>query len=227
MFRNGLLIRALAAPRDYPHYRAVVIDVGAFTTDFAVFTFDSGGHNLLLSDIEFQTHTLSVPVGMSMLDDAIVAALKSEHQKYMREEAPATDWARFRQDVFVNRRPFQSPVGEIGGDEERPAIDAAIESFESRLREETNKFLTPLGDIPFKELILTGGGCSVPSVQNTLISGSQAGRVAFRKIHLPLARKGGPQKATTPQQVVEHLEGALPRGGTALGGTSSYFDMVD
>lgn len=226
MFRNGLLITAIKDPNTHPAYRAVVIDVGAFTTDFATLTLTTDGRIVLLSEVEFQPVVHSVPLGMSDLDEAVTGALSPENQFYMREEAPHTDWALFREHVYLRKRPFESPAGEIGGPDERPQIDAAINEFRAKLVAEAEAFFGPLADVPFKELVLTGGGANFPLIQDALIGAAERGRTVHRKVHLPAARRGVPQRQTTGVQVVTPLADSLPRGATALGGTSAFFDMI-
>ena len=226
MFRRGLLITALASPGAHPEYRVVVIDVGAFTTDFAALTLRTGGRTITLDELEFESKTVSVPLGMSDLDEQVLHALTPENQKYMREEAPTADWRRFRRDVYLLSRPFNSPVGQIGGPPERPQIDQQFRSFCQRLETEAECFFGPLGDVPFKEVVLTGGGCTFPWIQETLIVAAERGRSPFRKVHLPAVPPNVRQRTSGPTQVVAPLEGPIPRGATALGGASAFFEMV-
>lgn len=225
MFRHGLLITALRDPKAHDIYRVAVLDVGAFTTDFACLTMNSFGQVVQLSDIEFETKTHSVPVGMSDLDDAVLAALEPENQAYFRDEASPAEWAELRQCLYTLKRPYSSPVGDVGTPTEMPRIEAAITEFQSRLAEETGKFFATLEDVPFKELVLTGGGATVPAIQEALIGAAEAGRQKYRKVHLPVLADVG-HRETTDLQIVTPLDAKLTRGATALGGTSSYFDLI-
>jgi hypothetical protein len=226
MFKNGLLITALANPNSYPNYRIVVVDVGAYTTDFACFTLNTEGKPLLLSDIDFDTRTTSVPVGMTELDEAVIGKLDPENQRYMRDEAPSADWTGFRQAVYGKGEPYSAPVGEIGMGDEMARIQESIAAFTARLAKATSEFLGSFGDIGFKELILTGGGCTFTPIQRAVVQAAQNNRAVFQKVHLPTPKQTRAAIATTKQQVVTPLEGVLPRGGTALGGTSAYFKLV-
>jgi hypothetical protein len=228
MFKNGLLITVLRKPESYPTYRVVVVDVGAFTTDFAVLTLRTGGEMLLLSDIEFDTRTLSVPLGISNLDESVLSALHPEHSQYMRE-ARAADWAKFRHDLYERRQPSfiaQASKDAIGTGPEMDRILDALATFESRLGDELNQFLSTIDDCKFKELILTGGGCALPANQKAIVTAAQKGRSPFRKVHLPTCKLPKTTLVTTKDQIVTALGAELQRGGTALGGTSAFFEMI-
>jgi hypothetical protein len=225
MFKHGLLITALRDPKTHDIYRVAVIDVGAFTTDFACLTMNSFGQVVQLSDIEFETKTHSVSVGMSDLDDAVLAALNAENQAYFRDEASPAEWAELRLYLYTLKQPYSSPVGDVGTPEEMPRIEAAIGEFQTRLAVETTKFFAAIEDVPFKELVLTGGGSTVPAIQETLIGAAEAGRQKYRKVHMPVVAETG-HRETTNLQIVTPLDAKLTRGATALGGTSSYFDLI-
>jgi hypothetical protein len=226
MFKNGLLITLLKKPESYPTYRVVVVDVGAFTTDFAALTLQTGGEMLLLSDIKFTPHTISVAYGMSNLDDDVIAVLDPEHREYMRWQATPDDWTKFRTEVYVRRWPWSAQIGDIGAGAEKGRILEVLTAFEDRLSEEVNQFLATIDDCPFKELILTGGGCMLPANQKAVVAGAQKGRAPFRKVHVPTSKNAKTSLAQTKDQIVTQLEEELPRGGTALGGTSAYFEMI-
>jgi hypothetical protein len=226
MFQNGPLIRVLADPEHHPDYRVVVIDVGAFTTDFAVLTFRSGGKRHDLDEVEFEKKTLSVPLGISALDEAFLTAIRPDQAQHLRERAAAIEWVDLRPKVYAERQPFpHAEIGEIAGGADAKRVEEAITGYTKQLSEETAAFLGGLDDIPMKELVLTGGGCTIPAIQDTLISSAERGSSKFRKIHLPGVRVPGKQKATTPQQVITPLDGKLNRGATALGGASVYFEL--
>jgi hypothetical protein len=228
MFKNGLLITSLKKPESYPTYRVVVVDVGAFTTDFAVLTLQTGGEMLLLSDVEFDTRTLSVPLGISHLDDSVLEVINPEHAKFMRD-GRAADWVKFRHDLYERRQPsfvIQASRDAIGTGPEMDRIQDALANFENQLGEALSQFLATIDDCGFKELILTGGGCALPGNQKAIIAAAQKGRSPFRKVHLPACKLPKPTLLTTKDQIVTPLEAQLQRGGTALGGTSAFFEMI-
>jgi hypothetical protein len=226
MFRHGLLITALRDPKAHDIYRVTVIDVGSYTIDFACLTMNSHGHVVQLSEIEFESVTHSIELAMSDLDEVVLAALEPENQAYFRDEASPAEWADLRSSLYSLKQPYSSPVGDVGTPTEMPRIEAAITEFQTRLRTETAKFFDSVPDVSFKELVLTGGGSTVPAIQEALIGAAEAGRQRYRKVHLPTVAEGATQRETTNLQIVTPLEPKLTRGATALGGTSSYFDLI-
>jgi hypothetical protein len=225
MFKHGLLITALKDPKTHDIYRVTVIDVGAFTIDFACLTMNSNGQVVQLSDLEFESKTHSIALAMSDLDEAVLGALNAENQAYFRDEASPAEWAELRLHLYPLKQVYSSPVGDVGTHEEMPRIEAAIAGFQSRLSEEAAKFFAAIEDVPFKELVLTGGGSTVPAIQEALIGAAEAGRQKYRKVHMPVVAETG-HRETTNLQIVTPLDAKLTRGATALGGTSSYFDLI-
>jgi hypothetical protein len=59
MLGNGLLATTLNDGEYYGTYRAIVIDVGAFTTDFASLTFRSRARKAIITDVHFDQVTHS------------------------------------------------------------------------------------------------------------------------------------------------------------------------
>lgn len=225
MLQNGLLAKCLAQPKDHPEYRAVVIDVGAFTVDFATLTYRSGGKDQSLDEVEFERREVSVPLGVSELDAAVLGVIPHNQVVYLRDQAPAIEWADFRPRVYAERQPFPTPAGEVGAGGDAKRIDDVIQTYTTQLAEQAAKFLAGFPDVGFKELILTGGGSTIPAVRDALIRGAEAGRENFRKIHLPAVAGADMRKKSTAEQPVVTIEGKLARGGTALGGSGAFFDM--
>jgi len=224
MLQNGLLATCLSEPKTHPEYRAVVIDVGAFTVDFAALTYRPEGQRTL-NEVEFERHELSVPLGVSELDAAVLGILPHRQVAYLRDQASANDWMAFRPRVYSERQFFPTPHGEICSGDDVKGIGYAIQNYADRLSEQTAAFFSTFPDASFKELILTGGGNTIPAIQDALISAAEAGREKFRKVHLPAVGIAGMQRKGTSQQPVAVLDGRLTRGATALGGSGSFFDM--
>ena len=75
MFGKGPLITVLKGDRHHPTYRALVIDVGAFTTDFAALSVDTGGEPFDTSaGAGFGVVQRSVRLGVTNLDASVRAA---------------------------------------------------------------------------------------------------------------------------------------------------------
>ncbi|HEV3437559.1 MAG TPA: hypothetical protein VG122_09370, partial [Gemmata sp.] len=68
MFGKGPIITVLKDATHHPIYRAFVIDVGAFTTDFAVLTLKPDGNNTSEPDGNISILQNSLPLGVSDLD---------------------------------------------------------------------------------------------------------------------------------------------------------------
>ena len=225
MFRDGLLITCIGKPKEHPDYQAVVIDVGAFTVDFASLTYRSGGKHRTLDEIEFERREHSIPLGVSELDAAVLAVLPHAQVIALRDGTSAQDWMLFRTRAYTEGQPFPTVAGEVGAGGDAKRIEAAVSGYADKLVAAAREFMSSAADITFKELILTGGGCSIPAVREALISGAETGREKFRKIHLPSVGIPGMDRKPTPQQPIVILKERLTRGGTALGGSSVFFDM--
>ena len=221
MFQKGLFATALKDSKEHPDYRAVVVDLGAYTLDLAVLDFRTGGKPHLLSEVVFDVAAQSVPLGVSELDDALLAAVPPDLGRFLKD-SPAAEWLALRQGVYAEGKPY--PVGswEVGGEDVR----AVVRTFAGRVGAAAKAFLDRYDDIPFKELVLTGGGCAIPAVRAALRAGAEADRSKFRKVHFqrPRARKPGPAPDRLTLEV--ELGGREARGATAYGGTSTFFDMA-
>lgn len=221
MFHGGPLVTAIGQPEYHPEYRALVLDIGAFTTDFAALTVRTGGRKVADPDEAIGVSVLSVPHGVSTLDADVLAALPGEKADWLRTAATANDWETFRQNVYTGTKGLMTPsVGNIGGaKKEKEAIKEVIAAFTGKVRREAAAFTGGLDAIDFQELILTGGGCHIPDVREGLIDAAQGEGGVFRKVHLP-----GKPRSTKKDGVVVPLSDELVRGATALGGASLYFE---
>jgi hypothetical protein len=79
-------------------------------------------------------------------------------------------------------------------------------------------FVAGLDPVNLQELILTGGGNFIPAVHEALTSAMQQDGRGFVHVYLPVAgRRVGTDMA-------RRLDVSFARGGSALGGTSVYFE---
>lgn len=221
MFKAGRLAAHLTKPRNHPDpdYRVGVVDVGAYTADFAVLTHHHGAAPAALDNLRFGLDVDSAADGISRLDAAVLAALPPAQAGYLRDEASPDEWARLRARVYGQGGAFTLLSGEpVDG----PAVGDAVAAYADRLADAVAAFFGRQDEVRFEELILTGGGCSYPAVQDALIRGAERARGPFPSVHLP-AGDGG--RGPTDHRAVWRLEPAVARGATALGGTSEFFEL--
>jgi hypothetical protein len=217
MFSKGPLITVLKDPEHYPAYRAVVIDVGAFTTDFAAVELKPGGDAATNPDAAFTVRQQSVPLGISNLDARVIEVLPKEQGDWLRR-AKALEWDDFRQAVYTDGKGFRRPdVGVIGGPT-GSAVSAAVADFAKQVATEVATFCGGLDAHGLQELILTGGGNSVPTIRGAIQEAAHSGGHDYVKTHGPALKK------TTGGPPVARLDEAFARGGSALGGASIYYE---
>jgi hypothetical protein len=218
MFANGPLMTVLKDASHHPSYRAMVIDVGAFTTDFAGLELNTEGKTVIDPDAAFAVSQHSVPVGVSDLDSLVAAALPADKAAWLRS-APGYDVDAFRRSVYAEGKPFSTnTVGRIGAGLEAEMIREAVQSFGRQLAGAVAEFCDGRTPAAMQELILSGGGSAIPAVRDALQQAAQTGGNSYIRTHAPALRKaaGGPP--------VGKLDVEMARGGSALGGTSIYFE---
>jgi len=218
MFANGPLMTVLKDAEHHPTYRVMLMDIGAFTTDCALVQLDTGGNTVSDPDSMFQFTQHSVPVGISDLDGLVAAALPAEKAAWMRN-APGFELEAFRRNVYTDGKPHATnTVGRIGVAAEGEAIREAIQAFGRQLAGAVAEFCDGRKPAAMQELILTGGGSAIPTVRDALQQAAQTGGNSYIRTHAPALKKaaGGPP--------VVKLDTELQRGGSALGGTSIYFE---
>jgi hypothetical protein len=221
MFAQGPLITVLRDAVHHPSYGAMVIDVGAFTTDFARIELDSEGKVITDPDTAFECSQHSVPIGVSSLDTLVADVLPAEKAAWFRT-APGYDVDAFRRNVYSENKPFAINLPDrherIGAGEEGAAIRDAIQAFGRQLGGAVAEFCEGRPPAAMQELILTGGGSSIPAVRDALQQAASSGGNSYVRTHAPALKKvaGGPP--------VAKLDVSMARGGSALGGASLYFE---
>jgi hypothetical protein len=219
MFGKGPLITVLSKPADYPSYRALVVDVGAFTTDFATVTLKPEGQTVDDPDIAFVVSQHSVPLGVTDLDARMTEYLPKEKRDWLTKTALPVEWEGFRRAVYTDSKPYRTvAVGPIGGAADADAVRAGFEVYCQQLLVEAQKFCAGLEPVKLEELILTGGGNCIPTVRDALVGATRGGGREFAKVHAPGLKKGTLSTPTHP------LKEDLARGGSALGGASIYHE---
>jgi len=220
MFAQGPLLTVLKEPALHPTYRALVIDVGAFTTDFAGIEVNPNGGPVSDIDGALSVTQHSVPVGVSNLDAQVAAALGSEKGRFVFD-LPHIEQEAFRRNVYSEGKPYATNVhGRIGAGAEGEAIRDALQTFGRQLASAVAEFCDGRPPAAMQELILSGGGAGIPAVRDALQLAAQAGGNPYVKTHAPALRKaaGGPP--------VAKLDPELSRGGSAVGGSSLYFERA-
>lgn len=218
MFAQGPLMTVLKETAHHPSYRALVIDVGAFTTDFAGIEVRPEDNTVSDIDSVLRLAQHSVPVGVTNLDEQVAAALGGEKGRFVFG-LPQYDQEAFRRNVYSEGKAYATNVhGRIGSGAEGEAIRDAIQTFGRQLAAAVAEFCDGRPPAAMQELILSGGGAQIPAVRDALQQAAQAGGNVYVKTHAPALRKtaGGPP--------VAKLDPDLSRGGSAVGGASLYFE---
>ena len=223
MFDKGPLTTVLREPGTHPLYRAVVVDVGSFTTDFAAVALDTQGDVVYDPHAGISVAATSIPLGVSDLDERVLAGLSADAARAVNH-LPRVDWAQFQVTVYSDGKGFLTgEAGEVGGKKDGPAVRAAIDWFAGRLHEATAAFCRGL-DLGhpqmIQELVLTGGGNHIPAVRQAVRDGVAAGGVTAAKTHWP----GRTERQSNPP--VQTIDDLFVRGGSAVGGASIYFDRA-
>ncbi len=219
MFGKGPLITVLKDREHYPTYRALVIDVGAFTTDFAALSIAPDADTTSDPDAGFRIAQRSIALGTSDLDDRVRAALPKDKAEWL-EKAKWQDFATFQRHTYSDGKGYRVPgIGVIGGEADREAVQASLSDFGKRISDEARDFCQSLGPAAMQELILTGGGSNIPTVRDALQNATQSGAKAFAKTHAPDLKR--PKPGGVP---VDKLDEQFTRGGSALGGASIYYE---
>jgi hypothetical protein len=219
MFGKGPLVTVLKDPAHYPNYRALVIDIGAFTTDFAALSISPDADTSSDPDAGFRVVQRSLPIGMSDLDGRVREALPKEKQEWL-QNANWQEFATFQRNTYSEGKGYRvAGVGVIGGEADRDAVQACLSEFGKRIADETRRFCESLEPAAMQELVLTGGGSNIPAVREALQTAAQTGSKEFAKTHAPDLKRGKPGGP-----LVDKLNDQFTRGGSALGGASIYFE---
>lgn len=220
MLDYGPLRAVSAGDKHFPSYRALIVDVGAFTTDFASIDLDAKGESVTDIDAAVTISHHSVPIGISDLDTAVAAVSSPEKGDWLLK-GPGYDTEAFRLRAYSDTKPFNVNISgknfRMNTGEEGRAIQAAIQSFCRRLAAGVAEFCDGRKPASKQELILTGGGSSIPAVRDALQMAAEHGGHTYAKIHAPVKKK------TAGGAFFVQLDDKMIRGGSAIGGVSLYF----
>lgn len=220
MFGKGPLITVIKGDEHHPTYRALVIDVGAYTTDVASLYVKVEGKNTVTEmGAGFVTEQKSIPVGISTLDGAVREALSEDKRQWLAGLS-YREFENFQRLAYSDGKGVRAPgLGVVGGEGDRDAMQACLTDFANRIVDAVTKFCANLPPAQMQELILTGGGSNIPAVRDALIAAAQQNGNAFVKLHAPDLKRG-----RAGSQPVDKLDAPFARGGSALGGASIYFE---
>jgi hypothetical protein len=207
MFGDGGFLRTLTGKQDQAGILA--IDVGAFTTDFTLIEVGAAA-----GPDRCRIHTRSEPGGVAALDRRVMSCLAPDQVEaiaglsFRHQEA-------FRQAVYVRNKPYKPSASEVIGPLELDRIQEEMRRFAAELAGLLFEFLRSV-PISVHDLILTGGGNNIPAVRDQLLERLQG--LDVPKVHLP---DPGARHALPGRHI---LDQRLVRGGSAIGGTSIFFD---
>lgn len=215
MFRKGPIITATKSPKHHPLYRAVVVDVGAYTTDIAVVEVPVSQ----IDDFEpaaFSCRQVSVPLGMHTLDARVRSVLPTAQADYL-SRLSAADEEDFRRRVYAEGVQYRTLEGAIGGSAARPAINDVLNTFANEITDHLTGFCRGWPPSNLQELLLTGGGNNIPALRSAFETaiGTLGGAV---QVHTSGERAA---VLTCPHR---QLTNPTSRGGSALGGCSIFFE---
>jgi hypothetical protein len=220
MFSKGPLITVLKGDPNHPSYRALVIDVGAYTTDFASLFVKVDGKNTATElGAGFNVDQRSIPLGITALDARVREALSPEKRQWLAA-LPYKEFENFQKLAYSEGKGARAPgLGTVGGDADRDVMQSCLNDFAKQMVDEVTKFCSAFGPANMQELILTGGGNNIPAVRDALIAATQNSGNTFVKTHAPELKRGRAGAA-----LVDKLDRDFTRGGSALGGASIYFE---
>jgi hypothetical protein len=216
-------------------YGVLVIDVGAFTTDFGYVEFDDSFYDNAIPKPDISQ--LSCEIGVRELDQAVYERMRPEVQQAVRRMS-TTAWENAKRLLYTGKpAAVRNPAGGmlvIGDGSEASRILQGIEEFAARVVSGKDEFCRRQVKGKVHAQVLTGGGMMIPLVRETLIKAvkeEQGTRV------YDLLDQDEPKQALLPRRTDSgwyHNEEEidlrlrqnqeLVRGGSAMGGCSVFFE---
>ncbi len=218
------------------NYRVLVIDVGAFTTDFGYVKFDDSFWD---NDIRHpDVIQISREIGVRKLDQAIIEQMNPEVQRAIQQTSASgrEDFNRllYKGDSAAIRIPAGGMLIIEKGGAEAQRIDAAIASFAGRIVDAKDDFRTNHVKGKIDAQVLTGGGSMIPKVRSILVeSMKQDGASSVYDLLDENEPRKVQEKGLWPIGLPFNLEQIeqrnrrsreLVRGGSAIGGCSVSFE---
>lgn len=194
--------------------RTMIVDIGAFTTDLALLTFDVNAPGDGLEKIEQESHEVGV---INELDQPLLAALAKAHEfdwsdvRFEESELAKQDLYEFKNYTLLLKPKRTILLGEDDADVR--LIRKHLDAFEEAVWE---KILTFIKNEAPTTVYFTGGGSLIASVTKGL-----KGRLVHRKIRCATLDPAGLASGTAQWRNWEKTGLGLHRIATALGGTSA------
>jgi hypothetical protein len=212
-------------------FGVLVIDIGGFTTDFGYVEFDTS-----FSSDDWQRPEIvqsSYELGVRELDHALYESLRPEAQEAV-EALSSSVWdahkARlYRGESVTLTRPGGARVT-LGGPEDATRIATAIGAFAERVVRAREDFRAGFVRGPINAQTLTGGGAMIPPIREALNralnleAGIQVSDLLDpEEPRRTLTRRDGQvDDLAIRARASRNLE--LVRGGSAIGGSSVFFE---
>lgn len=190
-------------------YNILLVDVGAYTTDFSIVSID-GSQGSGLPPLESR----SEPYGIEMLDSLVRHGLSKEKAELIRS-LNATEREIFRRTLYTEDRSWTINNIVIGEGEDREIVSKCIRGITTRISNEIEGFLDHLGMAKVDEVVLTGGGNNIPRFATAIAERlATRGVKTFHSTCLP--------ESTEPIRNIR-LGYRVSRASSALGGGSVLF----
>jgi hypothetical protein len=226
MLDRGGLLRWLQAMNE--QYRVLVIDVGAFTTDFGLVEFNARFNR---HDRRWRFDRIaqeSAPVGIRDLDKLLFDRLSEDQQEAVRH-ASTRQWEDRKRLIYSGQAAaFKNPNGgriTIGGEVDQETVEGAIKDFTELIVLALEKFQETESHGRIHAYMITGGGLNIKLVREAVL-GKLAKRQSGR--FLDLMDETEPENAgLTLQREIEarrRQNRTLVRGASAIGGASVFFE---
>lgn len=181
----------------------LVVDIGAFTTDFALVTFDVNEPADGMCHIRQESHELGV---INQLDRLLFSELGRRHG-FSWSDLTFQDAELCKKDLYHRKSYFLQPnVGaaliELGNAEDSQRIEQAATRF---VAEAWSKIAAFIGGVTPSRAFLTGGGSLIPPLADNLRA---------------LCVSNGIQMGVVNDGDLPGTDEGLPRLATSVGGTS-------
>jgi hypothetical protein len=227
MLEDGGLLSAYS--RISGSYGILVVDVGAFTTDFGYACFDTSFAKRDWKRPVVIQH--SCELGVRELDFAVFQRLTPESQQAVRRLS-SNQWDTLKAKLYAGgsamvRHPELGRLV-VGEGKEGNAIAQTIEEFAKRVIGARDAFCREHAVGPINAETLTGGGAMIPALRRIVVKAAPKGRLLYDLVDPSEPRRTLQQRDDTVDERAidlrarENLE--LVRGGSALGGCSVFFE---
>lgn len=200
--------------------KVMVLDIGAFTTDFACLNFDVTSPGDGFRAIAQESHQLGV---IDDLDEPLFNALGTHHG-FTWDSVSFEESERFKRVLYKGERRSLNIAGsrsiELGANSDGKLIQDAVKHFGEAVWSKAAAFIEK--EKPDR-VYLTGGGALIPPLAEAL-----SGRVKEKSLRLANVQEAGAAEAdaTKVWRPWEAAGEGLHRMATALGGTSVILQVL-